>query len=112
MANVLFAIFGISLLMIVHEAGHYGMARAAGIRVLTFSIGFGPALFKFRPKGSPTTFQLCVIPLLAFVELAGANPYEDNDSKDPALYTNKSIGARALTLAGGPLANYLFAAVV
>jgi regulator of sigma E protease len=112
MANVLLAIFGISLLMIVHEGGHYLMARAVGIRVLTFSIGFGPALVRFRPRNSPTTFKLCILPFFAFVQLDGANPFEENDPKDTGLFANRSVGARALTLAGGPLANYLFASVV
>jgi regulator of sigma E protease len=112
MANILLAILAISLLMIVHEGGHYLMARASGIRVLTFSIGFGPALVRFRPKGSDTTVQLCVIPLLAFVRLAGAGPLEENDPKDDGLYANKSLAARALTLAGGPVANYLFASIL
>lgn len=112
MANILLAILGISLLMIVHEGGHYLAARAVGIRVVTFSIGFGPALVKFRPRNSPTTFKLCILPFMAFVQLDGANPFEENDPKDKGLYANKSIGARALTLAGGPFANYLFAAIV
>lgn len=112
MANLLLAVLGVSLLMIVHEAGHYLCARAAGIRVLTFSIGFGPTLVRFRPRGSVTTFKVGLVPLLAFVQLAGANPFEENDPRDEGLYANKSLAARALTLAGGPLANYLFAAVV
>lgn len=71
MAHVLLALFGISLLMIVHEAGHYLMARATGMRVVTFSIGFGPALVRYQPKGSPTTFKVCLVPLLAYRHVAG-----------------------------------------
>jgi regulator of sigma E protease len=112
MANVLLAILGISLLMIVHELGHYVVARVCGMRVLTFSIGFGPALFKIRPKGSPTTFQLCVIPLLAYVRVDGANPMEQVDPDDAGLYQNKRWFARAAMLLGGPLANYLFASLL
>ncbi|MCW5831356.1 MAG: site-2 protease family protein [Labilithrix sp.] len=112
MAHILLAIFGISLLMIVHEAGHYVMARATGMRVTTFSIGFGPALVRYRRRGSPTTFQLCLVPFLAYVRVAGSNPLEENDPKDSCLYENKSIGARALMLIGGPVANYVFASIV
>lgn len=112
MAHVLLAVFGISLLMIVHEAGHYLMARATGMRVVTFSIGFGPTIVRFRPKGSPTTFKICLVPLLAYVRIAGSNPLEENDPTDPSLYEKKSVGARALVLAGGPLANYAFASLV
>jgi regulator of sigma E protease len=112
MLQVLVAIFGISLLVIVHEAGHYFMARAFGIRVTRFSIGLGPVLAKYQPKGSPTVFQLCAIPFLAYVMIAGMNPAEEVDPNDPELYPNKSILARVLTIFGGPLANYLAASVM
>src|SRR4051812_42386713 len=58
----LVVIAAISLMVIVHESGHYFMARAFGMRVLRFSIGIGPAIFKYQRKGSPTIFQVCVVP--------------------------------------------------
>jgi regulator of sigma E protease len=112
MAHVLLAILGLSLLVTIHEAGHYVMARASGMRVLCFSIGFGPALVKFRPKGSPTVFQICVLPFLAYVRVAGASPADESDPSDPGLYENKSVMARALMVVGGPLANYLTASLM
>ncbi len=112
MAHVLLALFGISLLMIVHEAGHYLMARATGMRVVTFSIGFGPALVRYRPKGSPTTFKVCLVPLLAYVRVAGATPLEENDPADTSLYEKKGVVARALMVVGGPAANYVFASLL
>ena len=112
MVQVLVAIFGISLLVIVHEAGHYFMARAFGIRVIRFSIGLGPVLAKYQPKGSPTVFQICAIPFLAYVMIAGMNPAEEADPNDPGLFPNKSILARVLTIFGGPFANYLAASLM
>lgn len=112
MLQILVAIFGISLLVIVHEAGHYWMARAFGIRVTRFSIGLGPVLAKYQPKGSPTVFQICAIPFLAYVMIAGMNPAEEVDPNDPELYSNKSILARMLTIIAGPLANYLAASLM
>src|ERR1700691_1778870 len=53
-ARYLVAILGLALLMIVHEAGHYFAARKFGMRVVRFSIGFGPTLWKHKPKDSPT----------------------------------------------------------
>src|SRR5215468_805763 len=91
MLQILVAIFGLSLLVIVHEAGHYLFARAFGIRVTRFSIGLGPVLVKYQPKGSPTVFQICAIPFLAYVMIAGMNPAEEVDPNDPGLYPNKSI---------------------
>src|SRR5262245_61408964 len=112
MLQVLVAIFGISLLVIVHEAGHYWMARAFGIRVTRFSIGLGPVLAKYQPKGSPTVFQICAIPFLAYVMIAGMNPAEEVDPNDPHLYPNKGVFARIITIFAGSFANYLAASVL
>lgn len=112
MLQFLVAILGLSVLVIVHEAGHYLIARAFGIRVTRFSIGLGPVIVKYQPKGSPTLFQICAVPFLAYVMIAGMNPAEEVDPNDPGLYPNKSILARTLTIFGGPFANYLAASLM
>jgi regulator of sigma E protease len=111
-AYVVIAILGLAVLMVVHEGGHYLVARRFRMRVTKFSIGFGPTLWKKRPKGSPTTFQIAIIPFLAYVQIAGMNPFEDNDPKDPGSYANASLWGRIATIGAGPLANYLFASVL
>jgi regulator of sigma E protease len=111
-AYALIAILGLAVLMVVHEGGHYLAARRFGMRVTKFSIGFGPTLWKHRPKNSPTTFQIAIIPFLAYVQIAGMNPYEDNDPKDPESYANASLWGRIVTISAGPLANYFFASVL
>lgn len=110
--TILLAIVGISVLVIVHESGHYLAARAFKMRVLRYSIGFGPTLFRYKPKNSPTTFQVCAVPFLAYVQIAGMNPHEDVDPNDPELYSNKSVFARIVTIVAGPLANYLTASLL
>ncbi len=110
--EILLAVLGISALVIVHESGHYLAARAFKMRVLRYSIGIGPTLFRYKPKGSPTTFQVCAIPFLAYVQIAGMNPHEDVDPQDPAIYPNKSVFARIITIVAGPLANYLAASLM
>jgi len=110
--NYLLAILGLSALVIVHEGGHYLAARAFGMRVLRFSIGFGPTIAKFQPKGSPTVFQVGLIPFMAYVQIAGMNPAEENDPADPELYPNKSVFARFTTIFAGPFANYLTASLL
>lgn len=102
----------ISLMVIVHESGHYLMARAFGMRVLRYSIGIGPILFKYQPKDSPTIFQVCAIPFLAYVQIDGMNPTDEIDPKDPALFANKGVFARIMTILAGPIANYLGASVL
>lgn len=106
------AILGITFLVVVHESGHYFAARAFGMRVLRYSLGFGPVIAKFQPKDSPTVFQISAIPILAYVQIDGMNPAEDNDPNDPALYCNKSIFARMVVILAGPVANYVAASVM
>jgi regulator of sigma E protease len=110
--TILFGILGLGLLMVVHELGHYIAARAYKMRVTRFSIGFGPALFRHTPKDSPTTYQIAIIPLLAYVQIAGMNPLEEIDPKDQGSYANASLVGRITTIFAGPLANYLFASVL
>jgi regulator of sigma E protease len=109
---IIFAILGLCLLMIVHEGGHYLAARAFNMRVTKFSIGFGPALYRRTPKGSPTTWQVALFPLLAYVQIAGMNPLEEIDPNDKGSYANASLVGRITTIFAGPLANYLFASVL
>ncbi len=105
------AILGLAVLMIVHEAGHFFVARYFGMRVIRFSIGFGPAIYRRQPEGSPTTYQVALIPFLAYVQIAGMNPLEDNDPDDKGSYANAPVHARILTIFAGPFANYLVASV-
>ena len=105
-------ILAISMLVIIHEFGHYLVARAFGMRVMTYSIGFGPVLWKWRPKGSETLFQVAAIPMLAYVQIAGMQPRDQLDPNDRGSYQNASPIARLFTIAAGPLANYLAASVL
>jgi regulator of sigma E protease len=69
-------------------------------------------LFRHTPKGSPTTYQIAIIPLLAYVQIAGMNPLEDVAPNDEGSYANASLFGRITTIVAGPLANYLFASVL
>lgn len=103
------AVLGLALLMVIHESGHHFVARAFGMRVLRFSIGFGPALWRHQPRGSATVYQIALIPFLAYVQIAGMNPFEEVDPDDKGSYANASLTARIATVVAGPLANYFFA---
>jgi regulator of sigma E protease len=106
------AVFGLALLMIVHESGHHLVARAFNMRVLRFSIGFGPAIWRHQPRGSDTVYQVALIPFLAYVQIAGMNPFEEADPDDKGSYANATLTARILTVIAGPMSNYLFASVL
>jgi regulator of sigma E protease len=109
---VLLIIAGLAVLMVVHELGHHLVARAFGLRVIRFSIGFGPALWRYQPRGSETVYQVALIPFLAYVQVAGMNPFEENDPDDKGSYANAPLTARVATVAAGPFANYLFGSVL
>lgn len=111
-AQYLLAGLGLAVLMVIHEGGHYFAARRFGMRVTRFSIGFGPTLVRHQPKGSPTVFQIAIIPFLAYVQIAGLNPFEDVEADDQGSYANASLGARVTTIAAGSLANYVFASLL
>jgi regulator of sigma E protease len=111
-ALYLVAILGLAVLMIVHEAGHYFAARHYGMRVVRFSIGFGPTIWKHKPKDSPTVYQVALIPFLAYVQIAGMNPYEETDPNDKGSYANARLWGRIVTIAAGPLTNYFFASIL
>jgi len=110
--KILGIILALSLLVFIHEFGHYIVARAFGMRVRVFSIGFGPVIARWRPKGSETLFQIAAIPVLAYVQIAGMSPTEPYDPNDRGSYQNASTLGRFFTIAAGPMANYLAASVI
>lgn len=104
------AIFGLALLIVLHEGGHFLVARLCGMRVERFSIGFGPPIASF--KRGDTIFQIAPIPLGGFVQITGLNPSEEFDKSDPMVYPNRPRWMRLLTVLAGPIANYLTAIVM
>ena len=105
-------ILGLGLLVVVHETGHLLAARASGMQVIRFSIGFGPPLLRYQSKKTGTLYQIALIPFLAYVQIAGMNPFEEIDPDDKTSYANGSLFARIFAILAGPLANYLFASVL
>jgi regulator of sigma E protease len=106
------AILALGFLIVVHEAGHYFVARWCGMRVERFSIGFGPGILKRRSKKTGTVFQLAPIPFGGFVEIRGMNIAEEIDPDDVYAYPNRPAWQRFLTIFAGPATNYLSAIVL
>jgi regulator of sigma E protease len=110
-ASFLLAILALGLLIMVHEGGHYLVARWSGMRVDRFSIGLGPKMFGFH-RGE-TEFQVGWIPFGGFVQIAGLNPGEEGiDPADPRSYPNRPAYQRLATIFAGPATNYIFAALI
>ena len=103
------AIAALGFLIVVHEGGHYFVARWCKMRIERFSIGFGPGLLKRTSKKTGTTFQLAPIPFGGFVEIRGMNIAEEVDPDDRHAYPNRPVWQRFLTIFAGPATNYLSA---
>ena len=99
----------LGVLIFVHELGHFLAARRIGVRVLTFSLGFGPKLLKFR-RGD-TEYCVSAIPLGGYVKMAGENP-EDARTGASDEFLSKSKWQRFQVLIMGPVMNLALALVV
>lgn len=104
MIATLFTVLGIGLLLLLHEAGHYYAARAVGIKVHVFSLGFGPRIFGWHRNGCD--FRLAWIPLGGYVRVAGEDP---NVAPKPGDLFYASAPKRLLFYSGGIIINFLFA---
>jgi len=102
-------VFVLGVLIFVHELGHFMMARRIGVRVLTFSLGFGPKLLKVR-RGD-TEYCISAIPLGGYVKMAGENP-EDTRTGAPDEFLSKSKWQRFQVLVMGPVMNLALAILV
>jgi regulator of sigma E protease len=108
--SIVASLVAVSLLIIIHEAGHYLAARRFRMGVERFSVGFGPVLFSLR-RGE-TEFAVSALPLGGYVKIAGMGPGEAKESLDPRLFANQSPGRRFLVILAGPAMNYLAAVAV
>jgi regulator of sigma E protease len=110
----------ISVIVFVHELGHYLIARMNNVRVEVFSIGFGPELFGVRDKHG-TRWRISALPLGGYVKFwgdanaaSGAGPEaqaELSPEERRVSFHHKRVGQRAAVVLGGPLGNFLFAIV-
>lgn len=104
------AILAIGVLIVVHEAGHYFVARWCKMRVDRFSIGFGPPIWSWQRSG--TQFQIAPIPFGGYVQINGMLIADEIDPDDPFAYPNRPAWQRFVTIFAGPATNYLFAVVL
>ena len=109
MTTILAFAFVLGVLIFVHELGHFLMARRIGVRVLKFSLGFGPRIFGFT-RGD-TEYCISAIPLGGYVKMAGENP-DDPRTGRPDEFLSKTKWQRFLVLVMGPTMNLVLAVVV
>ena len=104
---VVLALLLLGVLIIAHEAGHFWAARACGIGVQEFSMGMGPLIAKWKSRKG-TQFSVRLLPIGGFCQFYG----EDEDEPDPRAFNNQAVWKRAVTVASGPLMNFLVAFLV
>jgi len=114
-------LFVLTIVVFFHELGHFLVARWAGVKVLTFSLGFGPELFGFNDRHG-TRWKVSAIPLGGYVKFFG----DESEASTPSAETlagmtaeeragsfhHKKVGPRAAIVAAGPIANFILAIVI
>ncbi len=110
MFSIIGAILAIGLLIVVHEAGHYFVARWCNMKVDRFSIGFGPPILSWR-RGE-TDFTLGPVPFGGFVQINGMTGLDEVDPDDERQYPNRPVWQRFAAIFAGPGMNYLTAIVL
>lgn len=113
-------LFVLSVLIFVHEWGHYWVARRAGVRIETFSIGFGPEIFGWTDAAN-TRWKIGAIPLGGYVKMFGMDADDDesegetlkiSDEDKKVSFQYKTLAQRSAIVAAGPVVNFIFAIVV
>ena len=104
--NALKIIFILGFLVLIHETGHFIVARLCKVKVKEFAIGFGPTIWK--KQGKETKYALRLIPLGGFVSMEG----EEERSNKEGSFSNSSIPKRIAIVAAGGLVNIIFALIV
>jgi regulator of sigma E protease len=111
-STLLWFAIALGLLVFVHELGHFAVAKRVGVRVLRFSIGFGPVVLA-RRRGE-TEYAISAVPMGGYVKMLGEG--DENESEavtDPARsFATQPLPRRAAIVAAGPMMNFLFAFVV
>ena len=104
------AFLGFAALIILHEAGHFGAAKAVGMRVERFALFFPPLIARVR-RGE-TEYAIGSIPLGGYVRITGMNPHEElAPDVAPRAYFNQPVWKRIVVIAAGPAVNIVLALI-
>lgn len=110
-AGVLIVIVAILVVIMIHEAGHFLVAKAFDFKATKFFLGFGPRVWSF--KRGETEYGIAAIPAGGYVKIIGMNPYEEVPPEDRArAYPNKPRWQRALVVLAGPATHWIVAFVL
>ncbi len=108
---IFFTLVALGLLVTFHEFGHFWVARRCGVKVVRFSIGFGPVLTRWRDRKG-TEFALSALPLGGYVKMVDEREGDVGADDLPYAFNRKSVWQRIAIVAAGPLANFLLAVLL
>ena len=103
--TIIVALLLFSAIVFIHELGHFLFAKMNGIKVHEFSIGMGPKIYSIKKD---TDYSIRLLPIGGFVSMEG----EDEESKDPRSFGEKSILQRASVIFAGPFFNIIFTIIL
>ena len=106
--NVVIAGLGIGFIIFIHELGHFLAAKWCDVHVVTFSIGFGPAIPGCSFTRGETTYKLAILPIGGFVNMVGEGPEADEEEEYPRSFKNKTVWQRMLIISAGVIMNVAF----
>ena len=112
MTTILAFLLTLGVLIVVHEYGHYRVAVACGVRVLRFSVGFGPVLWRRQRDANSTEFVLCALPLGGYVRMLDEREGAVAANDLSQAFNRKPLLSRAAIVSAGPLANLLLAVLL
>ncbi|MBY0463849.1 MAG: RIP metalloprotease RseP [Burkholderiales bacterium] len=102
-------LFGLAILIGVHEYGHYRMAVACGVRVIRFAIGMGPVVWGWTSPVTRTEYVLCAVPLGGYVRMLDEREAPVDPAERAQAFNTQVLWRRTLIVAAGPFANFLLA---
>ncbi|MGS0757452.1 site-2 protease family protein, partial [Roseateles sp. GG27B] len=112
MSTLLAFVFTLAVLIVVHEYGHYRVARACGVKVLRFSVGFGPVIWRRQSGPDATEFTLCALPLGGYVRMLDEREGPVPEPLRAQAFNNRPLRQRVAIVLAGPVANLLLAVVL
>lgn len=109
--TILGAVLAVFIVIVLHEAGHFFVAKALGVRVLRFSIGFGKALWSCHDR-SGTEYVIAILPLGGYVKMLDDREMQVSSRESKRAYNRQPLLSRIAIVLAGPLANFLLAILV
>jgi regulator of sigma E protease len=107
--TLFYFVVAISVLVSIHEFGHFWVARKAGVKVLRFSVGFGKVLWAYQKSPDATEYVISAIPLGGYVKMVDEREGEVQEADLPYAFNRQSVLARTAIVAAGPVFNLVLA---